>query len=657
MTAGVDIQVLGPLGVTVDGAPQTLPKSRKTRALLTMLALEPEPHGRNALCEWIWPDTADPRAALRWSLTKLREVLADNGGPVLNADRDSVSLDWDRVDTDQRRLARILQKPDRTDTETLLEFEHLFHRTPLDDLESGTASEFQLWLESQRELLTRQHHELLTVLIDRMVAGNAPGEALDLARRQVTLDPLNTGANARLLRLVFRVQGRQEAQAALERIRARLAEAGLPDRDILAVWREISGTVAERIEIVASLDTGVRSLPQKPSVAVLTFENLGGHASGDVLAEGITVDLNSRLAGLKGLFVIARGSAGRFSLARHDARLIGEQLGVRYLVHGSAQRTDDRLRVTVNLIEADHGAEIWSDRFDRPLGDLFEVQDDIADFIVSALEPQIDQAEMERVRLLPTENLDAWECFHRAMWHSYRFTVEDNRKAFELFSQALKQDPQFSRAYAGLSFNHFSRAFLNAADDVPGEIRQALELAEQAVSYDGRDAMGHWALGRALFLNRDHDRAMNAIDRSLVANPNYAQGHYARGFVGAHTQVPDLAVPDLEMAQRLSPFDPMLFAIKSARGVSLAMQGRFDEATDWALRSLQEPNAHFHIFALAAACLMLSGRPDEARRHARQVVERHPGYRIAVYRQSFPHKVPEHEALMCDAMRRAGLKD
>ena len=134
MTASVDIQVLGPLGVTVDGAPQTLPKSRKTRALLTMLALEPEPHGRNALCEWIWPDTADPRAALRWSLTKLREVLADRGGPVLNADRDSVSLDWDRVDTDQRRLARILQKPDRTDTETLLEVgRHLF-AVPGEDL-------------------------------------------------------------------------------------------------------------------------------------------------------------------------------------------------------------------------------------------------------------------------------------------------------------------------------------------------------------------------------------------------------------------------------------------------------------------------------------------------------------------------------------------
>jgi TolB-like protein/DNA-binding SARP family transcriptional activator/Tfp pilus assembly protein PilF len=652
----VEIQLLGPLNVTVRGEARALPKSRKTRALLAMLALEPGEHSRSVLCDWIWPDTADPRAALRWSLTRLREILVDDAGPLISSSRESVGLDWSRVDTDQRRLVHLLQSLEDADLDTLITCERQFDRAPLAGLEVGMSAEFQLWLESQRESMMRLHQELLGVLIDR-TQGRQPEAALEFARNQVTVDPLNVAANIRLLGIGFALQGRSEAQEALERMRARFREAGLPDRELLAAWRDLAGSGAdERIELVRDdLAETVRELPRKPSVAVLNFEDLGGHESGAVLAEGIALDLNSRLAQLRGLFVIARASAARFSLASEDASLIGQRLGVRYLVHGTTRRTTDRLRVSINLIEAEHGVEIWSDHFDRPLGDLFEVQDDIADRVASALEPQIEQAEMDRARLLPTESLDAWECFHRAMWHSFRFTVDDNRSAHALFQRAASQDPHFARAYAGLSFNHFSRAFLDASPDVPGEIRQALEHAEQAVSLDGRDAMGYWALGRAQLLNREHDRAMSAIDRALVANPNYAQGHYARGFIGVHTHLPELAVSDLDMAQRLSPFDPMLFAIKSSRGISLMVQGRLDEAATWAVQATLEPNAHFHIYANAAACLELVGRSDEARRNLRQALARHPGYDVATFERSFPHKLPRHQALISDALRRAGL--
>ena len=436
-----------------------------------------------------------------------------------------------------------------------------------------------------------------------------------------------------------------------------------------SAWRTLSssaspaapiGLIEQRAELELPSATLVdsvthRPLPIQPSVAVLPFEDIGQHSSGGVLAQGIAVDLSARLSQLKTLFVIARASAARFSLAEHDARTIGRNLGVRYLVHGTTQRTEDRIRVTVNLIEADQGVELWSDRADRPIGDLFEVQDDLANQIVSALEPQIDQAEMERVRLLPTENLDAWECFHRAMWHSFRFTEDDNVLAHGLFQRALEQDPQFARAYAGLSFNHFSRAFLNAAEDTPAEIALALRFAEQAVSYDGRDAMGHWALGRARLLNREHDLALDALDRSLIANPNYAQGHYARGFIGVQASRAEQALPDLDMARRLSPFDPMLFAMTSCRALSMAMQGRYEEAAGHAVRATQEPNAHFHIYGNAAACLSLCGREEEGAEYIRQALTRNPGYRISSYRQSFPFRDADDDKLITDALARAGL--
>ena len=573
--------------VRVDGQTRDLPKSRKTRALLALLALEPKPHSRASLCEWIWPDTADPRAGLRWSLTKLRDVLPEGSAGLLEANREAVSINWSEVQTDVATVTTLLEAPDQADLETLIEYENRFERGPLAELDTGATSEFEIWLEAQREAINRLHQQVLAVLIERLMdVGDAESQAmaLDYAREQVTLDPLDNAANVQLLILLVRLHGQQEAQATLERMRKRLADAGLGDAELLNAWRSISArSGAERAEPSARIEmppgalidpVQQRPLPSRPSVAVLPFEDLGQHTSGGVLAQGIAVDLNARLSQLKSLFVIARASAARFSLAEQDARSIGRNLGVRYLVHGTTQRTADRIRVTVNLIEAEQGAELWSDRVDRPIGDLFEVQDDLANQIASALEPQIDQAEMERVRLLPTESLDAWECFHRAMWHSFRFTADDNALAHGLFQRALEQDPQFARAYAGLSFNHFSRAFLNSTDDIPAEIALALDFAERAVSFDGRDAMGHWALGRARLLNREHDLALDALDRSLITNPNYAQGHYARGFIGVHADRAAQALPDLDMAKRLSPFDPMSFAITSCHGLSMAMQGQ-----------------------------------------------------------------------------------
>jgi len=216
-------------------------------------------------------------------------------------------------------------------------------------------------------------------------------------------------------------------------------------------------------------------------------------------------------------------------------------------------------------------------------------------------------------------------------------------------------DPHFSRAFAGLSFTHYSRAFLNSVRDVDREIGEALEAGRQSVDFDGRDAMGHWALGRALFLSRRHDNALPAIGRALDINPNYAQGHYAKGFVGIHAGLNSASLPSLDKAQRLSPFDPLLFAMIACRAISLANQGLHAEAASWAIRATQEPNAHFHIYAIAAACLELAGRSDDARNNARWAIERQPQYNVDVFRRSFPHKDEAAREPFLSAFERAGI--
>lgn len=645
----VDVYLLGTPQVRVDGVDAELPKSRKARALLAMLALEPAGHTRTSLCHVIWPETSDPRADLRWALSKLRGVL---GADAVVAAGDRVRLNPERVRVDTWALEQVLGDQEAAPLEDLKRYAERVTTQILDGFEVSIGGDFDLWLESRRQAMRRLQQRLFASLAERLEG--RPDDALIFARRRLAIDPLNEAAIIALLKLSLTVGGRHRAQADLEQARKRYRDAGLPDADLIAAWRRLSaGTepvaVAEpAVSPQAAPAEEPRGLPSKPSLAVLGFDDVTGEDT--LLAEGIAVDLTGKLSRLKGLFVIARASARRFNLGTIGAAPIGAQLGVRYLVHGTVQRRSNRLRVTVDLIETEGGESVWSERFERAADDLFDVQDQIVDAIVASLEPQIEKAEIDRARLLPTDDLQAWECFHRALGHCYRFTGNDVAQALSWLDRALQLDPNFARAHACRSFAYFSKAFLLASDDPERDRRLALESARESVSLEPRDAFGHWSLARAQFLNRDHDAAMWSIDQALVTNPNYALGHYARGFIGVHAGVSNLVVGDLDMAQRLSPFDPMRFAMESARALALARMGEYELAEKWAVRSLTEPNAHFHIFAIAAVCLQLAGKTDQAMEYIQKVQQLYPGYSVATFEQSFPSKFDREMRMFREAL-------
>jgi TolB-like protein/DNA-binding SARP family transcriptional activator len=622
--------------------PRALPKSRKTRALLAYLAIEAHPVRREALCELLWESAADPRAALRWSLSKLRPLLETQLGQALQADANLIALDPGLIAVDALQAKALLEQPSIGVTEADLNAMEaaLAAGYPLElDLAAGTR--YQLWIAGEREVLRRVHRRVLDEQSAR--AGN-PDAALAMARKRVVLDPLDSVANARLLARTAEVDGHDRARAALEGMRARYRAEGLSDHALVASWRV--------------LDPGAAlELPDKPSVAVLGFADLGGHQSGPVLAEGLAADLTTALGRLHGLFVTARASSARFSARPADLPLAARMLGVRYLVHGTTQRLARRVRVTVTLADALRNNVLWSEHFDRPLDDLFSVQDDLSSAIASALELEIEHAEAERARLKSPEDLSAWECYHRAMWHCFHFTAAHTEQAHRLLLRALALEGGFARAHAGLSFTHYSRAFLDATPAPDEQIAMALEHGLHSVELDPRDAMGHWTLGRALFLAREHEQALQSVSRSLLINPNFAQGHYALGFIRAHAGVPTQALPELAAAERLSPFDPLLFAMEGTRAISLAMAGQYDEAAAWSVRATREPNAHFHMHAIAGACLALAGRPAEARAFAQRARRDHPGYSIRVFERSFPHKLAPHRALMAQALRSIGVPD
>jgi TolB-like protein len=660
----LQIQLLGEMLLSHEGVARALPQSRKTRGLLAYLALVDRRHRRDELCELLWEIPSDPRASLRWSLSKLRPLLSIGDATSLLADRDAVGLDFTLISVDVAEIRSLMcNRPGNIGDDDLIDFENRFAGGYLNGLDDVGSRRFQLWLESERKALRGLHRHIVAEALSRKSLSGT--ERLRLAGKGVALDPLHDAANVDYLRLTLKAGGLSEARQAFERAREHYRAEKQNDTALVAAWRSMtqpsqSGHSAQSAggravaSETAELDADY-ALPDMPSLAVLDFTDLGSHVDGAVLANGLAVDLNSRLAQLPSLFVIARQSAARIDAERLTPRQIGAKLGVRYLISGSTQREDKRVRTTVTLMDVTDESELWSEHFDRPLDDIFQVQDDITNAVIAAIEPAIERAEMQRALIKPPDSLTAWEYFHRGLWHCFRFTAGDNEIAHELFRHAVSLDPRFSRAHAGISFTHFSRAFLNAVPDVEREIHKALEAGRQSVDFDGRDSMGHWALGRALFLSRRHDDALDAIDRSLAVNPNYAQGHYARGFIGIHAGLDEVSLPSLDAAQRLSPFDPLLFAMKSSRGISLAHQGKYAEAASWAIRATHEPNAHFHIYAIAAACLELAGRSADARNNARWVIERQPQYSVEVFRRSLPHKDEAHREPLLSALARAGI--
>ena len=226
--------------------------------------------------------------------------------------------------------------------------------------------------------------------------------------------------------------------------------------------------------------------------------------------------------------------------------------------------------------------------------------DAIVDRIVAAIAEEIETAECHRAILKPPSSLDAWEAYHRGLWHMYKFNGPDNRHAEQFFRGALELDPTFARAHAGLSFTHFQNAFLDLTRDRERQIELAFETAGQSLGADDRDPAAHWAMGRALWLRGAQSESCAELERSIELSPNFALGHYTLGFVQSQAGDPRSAIEATNYSRQLSPFDPLQFAMLASRALAHVRLGELEEAADWAVKATARPNAHAHILAIAA---------------------------------------------------------
>jgi TolB-like protein/DNA-binding CsgD family transcriptional regulator len=353
------------------------------------------------------------------------------------------------------------------------------------------------------------------------------------------------------------------------------------------------------------------------------------------LADGLVQDIITRLARLRSLRVIARGSV--FALAERGvaAGEAGRLLGADYLTSGALRRRGTRLVVSVELAAAADASIIWADSFEHDVADTFLALDAIGDRIVASLAAEIEAAERNRAILKHPQSLGAWESFHRGLGHMYRFTKGDNAQAHGFFRRAVALDPTFARAHAGLSFTHFQNAFLLHPADRKEEVARALAAAGDSLAADERDPAAHWAMGRALWLGGDEAEAVAELEASVALSPNFALGHYALAFVNSQSGDARAAIAAADYSLKLSPFDPLLFGMRGARAMALCRLGAYEEAAEYAVKAATRPNAHVHILAIAALCLALAERSQEAEAIVVRIRRVVPGHRVGDFLAAF----------------------
>src|SRR5258708_465754 len=321
-------------------------------------------------------------------------------------------------------------------------------------------------------------------------------------------------------------------------------------------------------------------LPDKPSIAVLPFQNMSGDPEQEYFADGVVEDIITALSRFRSLFVIARNSSFTYKGKAVDVRQAGRELGVRYVLEGSIRKASNRMRITAQLIDATSGAHVWADRYDRDLSDIFAVQDEITASVAAIIEPALADAEQQRVLRKPPDSLDAWEAYQRGLWHFNRYSPEENKTALGFFSQAIALDPNFAPGHYGYALAlqweiwHFStRPF----SEVQGPARAEAQIA---VSLDDKDAMAHAILAHMMMWNSEWEAAIAEARTAIALNPNSAFVISMLGCVLGFGGYGEEALDRLRQAMRASPHDPLTWLWTLWTGVIQFHSRKFDAALE-----------------------------------------------------------------------------
>jgi TolB-like protein len=605
------------------------------------------------LASVLWSDRSDKQArdSLRQALTELRRSLEAAGPLPLVIERDLVSLDRPAIGSDVDAFELL---SGRTSPDDLRKAASLYGGELLEGIDVHDPA-FTEWLSFERQRLSA----LAVGVLKRLVASESGAEAVLAAQRLLALDPLQEAGHHALMRIHAEAGDTSSALRQYEiycETMKRELDVG-PSPDMTALLREVragdrktlprraSSTVSPT-SLPSSKESGMSTPALRPAIAVLPFVNLSGDASQQYFSDGITEDIITELSRFRSLFVIARNSSFQFRDKATDVRRIAQELSVQFVVEGSVRRNGDRLRITAQLIDAATGSNLWADRYDRSLDDLFAVQDEVVYTIAGTLEGRLVTRVAEQARSRPTHSMAAYECVLQAREYLSTFETE---AAEPLLRRAIELDPNYAQARGWLGIVYLDKYFF---DPRPELLDQALLEGQRAVALDESDARCHSTLGSVYLFRREFERAGLHHERARTLNANdvticAAHAHWLCR-VGRVSE----ALAAFDRALQRDPFPPGYYW--ETRSVALILARRFQEAID-AIRRMKRLFSWSH--ADLAACHAHLGQMDEARAEAAEALRMQPHLTVSWLLQEEPFKYPADAEPLIEGMRMAGIPE
>jgi adenylate cyclase len=400
-------------------------------------------------------------------------------------------------------------------------------------------------------------------------------------------------------------------------------------------------------------------LPDKPSIAVLPFQNMSGDPEQEYFSDGMVEDLITALSRFKSLFVIARNSSFTYKGKAVDIKQVGRELGVRYILEGSVRKAGGKVRITGQLIEATTGAHLWADRFDGPLDDIFALQDKVTSSVVAAIAPRLELAEIDRSERKPTESLDAFDLYYRALHSLRRMTRQGNEDALQLAQQAILLDPNFSAAY-GVATACYAWRYQEGwmKNDDGRQIAEGKQYASRAVELGTDDA---FALSRAAhffgFVLRDAGAGDTIADQAVAVNPNLSLAWAMRGWVSAFLGRHEAALEQFQYAMRLNPLDPQSYSLEAGMAAANFFLRRFEIASSWAAKSLARQKTYATAERLAMVSFAMLGRIADAQMMLARMRETGSAMTISQLKRWMPYQRQEDTDLFVEAYRIAGVPE
>ena len=419
----------------------------------------------------------------------------------------------------------------------------------------------------------------------------------------------------------------------------------------LAIWRAYFYSPPDRI---TSVERMAFPLPDKPSIAVLPFVNMTDDPRQESFCDGLTEEIITALSKIPKLFVIAPNSMFTYKGKPLKVQQVAEELGVQYVLEGSIRKSGEQVRITTHLTDTLSGHHLWAERYDRKLKDIFAVQDEITKNIITALQVKLTDGEQARAFSKGTRNLDAYMKVMEAMWYSFQTSIEGNIRARQLAEEAIGLDPNYALAYRALGSVTIADVWLGLSKDPQESLKKCVELYRKAIVLDDSLAIVHAALGYTFTMMRQYDEALAEGEKAISLEPNSPDVLYHYGsilmFIGRREE----AISVFRKALRLNPKPPNTYYRHF--GAALRDLGQYDEAIALQKKAIQqEPNDPL-AYIIMVSCYSLSGRMEEARAAAVEVLRVNPKFSLEQFAKTTPHKNPAVRERFIESLRKAGLK-